>query len=224
MTARAVSAVGWAVFVAVLGVFLVLALRGDGVPDDLEVYRGAAVSALEGKGLYSFARPNGDAFTYPPAAGLLLLWTGLGASAVITVAWFVLTGVLLVLSARALSKVSPVPAGVLAALLVLSSPGRSNLEFGQFSVVVFALCVLAIGGVSDRRAGALFGVAAATKLTPAVFVPFLVVMGRWRQAALTALVGLAVTVGAAVLWPGASREYWGAAGVGQRGVELGVDR
>jgi len=62
----------WVPAAAVAVVQAIWALR---LPDrfaDLHVYRGAVLAVRHGESLYSYAAPNGDPFTYPPFAGLVL--------------------------------------------------------------------------------------------------------------------------------------------------------
>jgi alpha-1,2-mannosyltransferase len=54
----------------------------------------------------------------------------------------------------------------------------------------------------------LIGLAAAVKLTPAIFVIYLLAIGRIRAASVAVASAIAVTVAAAVASPGASREYF----------------
>ncbi|MBV9098636.1 MAG: DUF2029 domain-containing protein, partial [Frankiaceae bacterium] len=59
-----------------------------------------------------------------------------------------------------------------------------------------------------RTGGVLIGVAAAIKLTPAVFIVYLLVVGRRRAAATAAATFAACTLLAAALLPGDSDRYW----------------
>lgn len=97
--------------------------------------------------------------------------------------------------------------GCAAALL---EPGFQNLMFGQINVVlVLAILwdVLRPSG-STRGQGIAVGLAAAIKLTPAIFILFFLVTGRWRAALRSAITFAVVTGLAAVVSPQASHDYW----------------
>jgi alpha-1,2-mannosyltransferase len=126
------------------------------------------------------------------------------------------------------------PAVLLLPAAVLLEPVRTNLAYGQINVVLMALvafdCLapetwrplrdLRFVGhwfarrerLADRRVGwprgALVGVAAALKLTPAVFVLYFIARRQWRQAATCALSFLAVTGIGALAAPRDSARYW----------------
>jgi alpha-1,2-mannosyltransferase len=99
---------------------------------------------------------------------------------------------------------------LLVAAAIWLEPVRATFDFGQINAILMALVVVDVLAVrSSRWGGALIGVAAAIKLTPLAFVPFLFVVGR-RRAALTSIVTFAgcALVGL-VVDPNASRSYWG---------------
>lgn len=224
----------WSGFGVCVALAVAVALRRPG-PDalsDLGVYLGAARSLLAGGSPYAFVAPNGDAFVYPPAAGLALLplalvpdaaarvlWTLLQCAQVVVLAWVVVRRTPLPLPAR-LPRASAVPA--VAILLILSYPVLSGLYLGQVSLLVTLLALLDAADVVPRRLqGVLTGLAAALKLTPLVFVPYLWLTGR-RRAALVALATTAL-VTAAAWWvaPGESRRYWGSATASRPYIDLG---
>ena len=97
--------------------------------------------------------------------------------------------------------------GCAAALL---EPGFQNLMFGQVNIVLVAAIlwdVLRPGG-STRGQGIAVGLAAALKLTPAIFILYFLATRRWK-AALTATITAVVATGlAALVAPDASYDYW----------------
>ena len=165
---------------------------------DLHVYRGSVLAMRHGASLYSYHAANGDPFTYPPFAGLVLYPT----SWPIELGWMVLTfGAV----AWCAVLVAPRWAPLACVALLLSAPVVRDLRFGQVSLFL-ALLVLLDGVRRGRGIGT--GVASAVKLTPLVFVPYLWLSGQ-RRVALTALgtfVGCTV-VGWLVL-PRDSVRYW----------------
>ena len=185
---------------------------------DLQVYLGGVDTWLAGGSLYDFAAPGtGAPFTYPPLAGLLFVPIAYLNTTVLMVGWSLLTvlavaGIALICG-RAAGIAWQLPAmqaaPVAALLLFLSAPVSSNLRFGQISVFLVLLILLdALHVVPTRFLGVATGLAAAIKLTPIIFVPYLWVTGQ-RRAAATALGTFAVATGLAwALLPGESLRYW----------------
>jgi alpha-1,2-mannosyltransferase len=141
--------------------------------------------------LYSYAAANGDPFNYPPLAllpflGLVhlpllaarLLWQALCLAAV---------GLTAVVLARRWPTrlLAPRRAGLLIALgLMVSATVQSDLRFGQISVLVIALAFVDAAEITSVRwRGVLIGVAAAIKVTPLLFVLYLLLARRWGDAA-----------------------------------------
>jgi alpha-1,2-mannosyltransferase len=99
---------------------------------------------------------------------------------------------------------------LLAPVGLLLWPFRSDLDLGQINVVLVLMIVsdLTVGwSVRGRRlpTGLLVGLAAAIKLTPLIFVPYLVVTRQWRAARNAALT-FAVATGA--MFAVAPRSSW----------------
>jgi alpha-1,2-mannosyltransferase len=88
-------------------------------------------------------------------------------------------------------------------------PVRQTLSFGQVNLLLMVLIVADLC-LPDSRwwKGAGVGFAAGFKLTPLIFIPYLLLTRRFRAAAV-ATATFALTVGAsAALAPGASEHYW----------------
>jgi len=213
----------------VAAVVLVLVLkRFDGL--DLEVYLGGA-KALAGQGSpYDAWVPTTHQillpFTYTPFAAAVFLPGTLLPFAVtmklVSIASIVATGVVAYLYVATLngsltdpSKVTGRAAAALVAIGAqlagaLLEPVRSTLGFGQINALLMVLVVLDVLLPGDRRRtkGLLIGVAAAIKLTPAVFVVYFLVRRDFKSAA--RVVAGFVAAGA-LLWlvrPSASFTYW----------------
>jgi alpha-1,2-mannosyltransferase len=186
---------------------------------DLAVYRDAGRSVLDGRSIYGHltAPPQRLSFTYPPFAALL--------SVPLAVLPFGLAGALWTASEVALTPVItwwgfrrlwpragrwwPVPLGVLAGLMTLLLPFRDEVKFGQVDELVVVLCLLDCAVRRTRwPRGMLVGLAAAIKLTPLVFVPYLFLTGRRRAAVVAAVTAVAVSLLTAAVLPGASHDYW----------------
>ncbi|HEX7472473.1 MAG TPA: glycosyltransferase 87 family protein [Candidatus Limnocylindrales bacterium] len=89
---------------------------------------------------------------------------------------------------------------LVALALVAYVPVATELGFRNVHLILAVLIVLAI-----RRWPVLFAIGAAIKIAPGLGIVYLAVRGRWRDAAIAALVGLAILAVSAVLSPGA----WG---------------
>jgi alpha-1,2-mannosyltransferase len=215
--AAVVASAGGFVALAVWSAVAALTRPGYDRLADLHVYVGAVRAVRDGIPLYSVAAENGDPFTYPPFA-LLVFWPlGVVPEPLAQVLWTVATVVTVVVIAAALTARQRVDGRqrfvvvtlAAAAVLLASAPVQSNLRFGQVSIFVVLLALLDAFGLLPRRlGGVLIGVAAAIKLTPLLFVPYLWFVGRRRDAvrALVAFVGCAVV--AFVAWPAASVTFW----------------
>ena len=212
----------WLAFAALSAVYVYLAVRLPGGPDgmsDLHVYRDAVRQLLGGGSLYDFVSSNGDRFIYPPSAGLLLVPLAGLPVLVLDVAWTLLQCAATVLLAVVVLRRASSPLltrlprrlalPLLACLLALSYPVFTGVFLGQVSLLVTLLVLLdALDVVPRRWQGVLTGLAAALKLTPLAFVPYLWLTGR-RRAAVTATATFAVAtlVGWLVL-PGESARFW----------------
>jgi alpha-1,2-mannosyltransferase len=186
---------------------------------DLLVYRGALQWWMSGEPLYSFARGDtGYGFTYPPFAGLVLSPLTLGrwqVQAVLLTAASV--AVVVATTVRFFAPVArragwrPAVAVTLAVpVVLLMSPVRETLAYGQINLLLVALVLGDVVAVRRgwRWAGAGTGLAAAIKLTPAIFVLYFLLTRRRRAAAVAIATFLAVTATAFAIAPHASRQFW----------------
>jgi alpha-1,2-mannosyltransferase len=188
------------------------------LPGDLSVYREAARAVLSGGSPYQVA-VNGYGFAYPPFAALVfapLGWLGRAAGywswtlatlvSLQAVTWLLL-GRLGVTDRRRRSALLP---ACTLALLPLS-PIAGTLLLGNVNILLMVLVLADLLWVKGRYRGILIGVAAGIKLTPLIFVPYLLLTGRVR-AGMTVLLSFAGTVGIGVLLlPGPSLTFWGGA-------------
>ncbi len=208
---------------AALAYAIYIALRTYEV--DLGVYLRLGGKYIFTSHLYSFVLPNTSLpFTYPPFAALLFApWqrTFSTVGSVQTV-WtlcnvFVLAGVL-VLSVRlvkpSLGKASSWQLALALSLpALLLNPVLITIGFGQVNLFVMLLVMWDL--LSERRIGkrqiplgVATGVAAAVKLTPLLFVPYLLLTRRWRGAVTCMMTFIACEVVTFVVSPTSSRTYW----------------
>jgi alpha-1,2-mannosyltransferase len=85
-------------------------------------------------------------------------------------------------------------------------PSRDTFSYGQVNLL---LLVLVCSDLRNKRfAGVGIGLAAAIKMTPVVFIGYLVLARQYRQAATAAATAAGVTLLALLVAPDASREFW----------------
>jgi alpha-1,2-mannosyltransferase len=191
--------------------FLAMFARWQG-QFDLHVYRGAVRSWLHGDGLYTYRQPGtirSFGFTYPPFAALVLMplavlpWR----VAEMLLVLAALSGTLILLWHR-LRALLPVLTG--AVLVAATEPWRDTITLGQINLVLLTLVGLDLLFVLKRHpaAGALIGIAAGIKLTPALFIVYLVLTRRHRAGLVGGSTAL-LTAGLGWLFaPDDSRRYW----------------
>ena len=187
---------------------------------DAAVYRDGGI-AVRNQPAMLYALRLGPAklpFTYAPFAALLFA-AGSGASfAAWQVGQAVLTIGLLPVAAYLALGFAGRPAGLaraaaafaIAAVGLWLEPVAMTLFFGQINLVLLAL-VLGDLALPDRIKGKGIGIglAAGIKLTPLIFIPYLLFTRRVKAAAVSALT-FAVTAGLGfALLPHASAVYWG---------------
>jgi alpha-1,2-mannosyltransferase len=184
---------------------------------DLNVYDHAGLIARTlPQRLYSWQLRPGIKFTYTPfaalvfAGGSLLPWavlrwlmTVVSLAALGGTVWFTLGA----LGWRGRARVTAV-AGSTAVMLWLE-PVQRALHLGQIELVLMALIVGDLCQSDDRRCkGVGVGLAAGIKLVPLIFIPYLLLAGKRRQAAVaSAVFAGTVAVGFAAL-PHASAQWW----------------
>jgi len=173
---------------------------------DLLVYHGAGGTAGAGQNLYAFRTTFSMPFTYPPFAALVVEPLSRMPLGVAQTLWTVATlAAVVVLAPVALRPVVDrigMPLTVTA--LLLSSPVRSHLRFGQVGVFLVLLVALDLVHRKGWKGWGL-GLAIAIKLTPAVFLPWLAVTRNGKRLGATlAWVTGATLAGLVLLWPSAS--------------------
>jgi alpha-1,2-mannosyltransferase len=216
---RLVWPVGLAVLAAALTVIIAVAPGHRGW-FDVGVYYGAVHYWLDSGGqVYDYLRPGTlYGFTYPPFAVLVMTPMEL-------VSWHTAVAASIVFNAAAsvillMWLVDPVvrrrgwprwySLGLAACLFAALEPVRDTFSFGQVNLLLLALVwadlwLLRRGG---RLAGVGTGLATAIKLTPAVFILYLLLTRRYRAAAVASVTALGATLLAGLVMPGASQVFW----------------
>ena len=168
---------------------------------DLQVYVYAVKDMLAGKDIFATTTPFWNLyFIYPPIAAILMTPLAFGPYALWQVVW---TGGL-VWAQQSVLKRCGAPRGwklgfIGIAVLLAVEPIRTTLGYGQVNTILMALVIadLLPDAPGERRRipqGTLIGLAAAIKLTPALFVIFAFLIGKTRVA-IIAMISFAVFTG-----------------------------
>ena len=222
-------AVGLAAFaVAICGyIFFAVTHPADRwmIPVDLKVYREGGLVVRQLSPLY---RPRLGAplyewpgrqlqFTYPPFAAmvftaltlssfelLMRISAGVNIAAVLAAVWVTLGGLGYRRGSARLGATL-----LLAAALLWTEPVQRTLFLGQIELVLM-LVVMWDQCQPDRRwwKGAGIGIAAGIKLVPLIFIPYLLLTRRFRQAAVASGVFAATVAAGFAALPGDSAKWW----------------
>jgi alpha-1,2-mannosyltransferase len=186
---------------------------------DLGAYRAGGQAWLHGQSLYGqvpVIQGLRLPFTYPPIAAVVLAPLALVpmavAGTVLTVGSIALAVVVLRMFLRRLAGPAAEPVWAALRLLpvaLLLEPVRSTLAYGQINILLMALVTLDCLTAEPRwPRGALVGLAAAVKLTPAAFVLFFLLRRDYRAAATAGVSFTVVTAAGFVLAWHDSVRYW----------------
>jgi alpha-1,2-mannosyltransferase len=191
---------------------------------DLQVYRDGGLLTLHHDAglhpptdLYSWQLNPGMQFTYTPFAAVLFATVAL-------LPFSVLRWVIWIASVSAMAGAIWLTFGglgyprdrarlgltlLLTAVLLWIQPVARTLHLGQVNLLLMALIIWDLGQPGKRTwIGAGVGIAAGVKLVPLIFIPYLALTGRLRQAAVaTASFAATIAIGFAVL-PRASARWW----------------
>jgi alpha-1,2-mannosyltransferase len=192
---------------------------------DFQVYRMGGRHIL-GSGLYSSqieVLGRHLSFTYPPLAGLLfwpishlsvfagqVLWDAINLAALIAL---IAVSIAAARSGRLGSSDWRTALALLLPVALLLYPVRSDLALGQINIVLILMIAVDLTTELSWRGhsfphGVLIGLAAAIKLTPLVFIPYLVVSRQWRAAGNATLSFILVTGALFAISPHASWVYF----------------
>jgi alpha-1,2-mannosyltransferase len=186
---------------------------------DLRVYRGAVRWWLDGRPLYEFVLPHtSKGFTYPPFAVLVLLPTAVGSETAAEVLLTLASTALVVLTTWML--LAPVATrhgwsrwfvvALAVPPVIAMEPIRETLGWGQIGLVLLTLVLVDVAALQSGHAwaGVGLGLAAAIKVTPGLFVVYLLFSGRRRAAGVAAGTFLAASLLAFALSPRDSVHFW----------------
>ncbi|MEV4167837.1 glycosyltransferase 87 family protein [Nonomuraea sp. NPDC049709] len=188
---------------------------------DLDVYRTGGQMLLEGRPVYDYVTPAPQLlpFTYPPIAAMLAVV--LAKMSWVTAQWVWTAGIFValavtvgfsfrqVLEGETLRKYAPWVFALLMVLCTYLMPIRDQVRFGQVDILLVALCV---ADCVARRPwwprGFLIGLATAVKLTPGVFLIYLLVTRQWRTFFMAAFAAAVLTLLPFGVIPQDASDFW----------------
>ena len=184
---------------------------------DFKVYDITASAVLDGVSPYDIATDNGFQFIYTPFAALVfvplaltslhvgfVLWTFLSVLALESAAWLAM-GLVERESPRRRAKYA-----LLATVIALPSGALvMHLNVGQVTVFLVLLVLIDLTRRPGRWQGVGIGVAAGIKLTPLIFIVYLLLTRRFRAAAVATASFLGTVLVGFLVLPGPSAAWWG---------------
>ena len=180
---------------------------------DFRIYMWGGHAVLSGSRLY-LALAYGHWFTYSPFAAIVFVPVAALPLAAARVLWDLVSLAALACSCVVVLKLAGYrpsrlqAAGAVAAAMALD-PVYQTLFLGQINLILLALILTDIWLVSrGRAAGIGVGIAAAIKLTPAIFIVFLLLAGRTKAALVAAGTFAGCGLAGFLIAPDASRLYW----------------
>jgi len=185
---------------------------------DLSVYRDGVLTMFSDRPLYEHGVSGVMNFVYPPFAALLFAPMGLFPTVALRVIWTVANIVLLAAVIRwcwlRMGGTQPLRAQlpVIALLVGVTfwvDAIRITFILGQINIVLLALVAWDVLRNDGRRwQGVGIGIAAAIKLTPLLFIGYLLVTRRFRAAAVAFGTFVAAAVVGFVFLPADSVSFW----------------
>lgn len=190
---------------------------------DLDVYRLAGRVLLDGGDFYQLPGPL--QFLYPPFAALLAVPLALLPLALVQIGWTVAGALMVVAVLHRWGQTGWRLSLWSTAVVYAVVPVSQTLAFGQLGILLVALVALDLApgprALPGRRLlpeGVLTGVAATLKLTPMIFVLYLLAVRRWRVALTATIAAAALTLVAVAALPDASLDFWGRLAHGDTGL------
>src|SRR5580658_4666978 len=180
---------------------------------DFRIYMWGGQAVLHDTRLY-LDLAYGHWFTYSPFAAIVFVPIAALPLAVARVLWDLASVAALAYSLVLILKLAGwrtsriTVAGVTAAAIALD-PVYQTLFLGQINLILLALILTDVWRVSrGRNAGLGVGIAAAIKLTPAIFIVFFLLARRTKSALLAAGAFIGCGLIGFIIAPGASKLYW----------------
>jgi alpha-1,2-mannosyltransferase len=183
---------------------------------DLDIYRAGGRAILQGTPLYSGPIWWGMEWTYTPWAALLLSPLGLISQHSANIIWWagtiatLLAVVMMCLHRLGYRRTSATAAAAVFTTIAVTAlePVRDTIWLGQINIYLMAAILFDLTITTSRTRGLLTGIAAGIKLTPLLFLPYLVWTRQWR-ACIAMLCGFGGTIAVgALIRPQDSWTYW----------------
>lgn len=194
-------------------------------PVDFFVYHYASASAIAGDNIYAGnihgpGMPAGGLpFTYTPFASLLFLPLNLLPAKTAYLLWSIASSLVMGMVLRRLLPLEhrnrPLANGLIGLIASCTIVMASHIIFGQVNVFLMALVLLDVGRTSENRLlaripnGVLAGIAAAVKLTPALFIVYFIVTRQKPAALASSLAAVVATILAGLVYPGMTIDFAG---------------
>ncbi|WP_406343899.1 glycosyltransferase 87 family protein [Streptomyces sp. NBC_00648] len=182
---------------------------------DALVYRAEGAAVAHGTDLYGFTVTRWHLpATYPPFAAILFVPTTWLPVPVLKAAFAVGNALLLALLVRLSCRfagITPRPAALLAATAagLWLEPVFQTLLFGQINLALTCLVLWDLTRPPGSLGkGFVVGIAAGVKLTPAIFLLYALLKGRWREAGTGAAAFTGTVLLGALVLPRASADFW----------------
>ncbi|MBC9957887.1 glycosyltransferase family 87 protein [Yimella sp. cx-51] len=188
---------------------------------DLEVYRNAGISHLKGRPIYETVTPPPQLlpFTYPPFSSMLAVPLALVPFKLVGWIWYVLQAltniaIVWIVGARWWTRPQwwrPLSFGAAVAVGFHLLPVSDGFRFGQVDAFLVFLVLADLTRWRPLRRvpyGVLIGLAAAIKLTPAIFIVYLAVTRQWRAFWTSMATAAGVTLFAAAMDLQNSLDFW----------------
>jgi glycosyl transferase family 87 len=184
---------------------------------DLNVYNDAGLVTRQLPSiLYAFGLTATVKFTYTPFAAIV--FAGGSLMPLTTLHWVMTISTLisipltawLTLGAMGQRRTRRIAAALaVAAIALWTEPVAKSLYLGQIEPLLMLLVVWDLTRPDTRRLkGMGVGLAAGIKLVPLIFIPYLLIARKLRQAAVAAAAFAATVVVGFIVLPGPSRLYW----------------
>ncbi len=185
------------------------------VPIDLRVYRlgGQAAAQLHDE-LYSLRADYNLPFTYPPFSALLFAPFGVLPGWLATIIWYFLSALALIrichLTCEKLGLDVPWWLPTVGALLVAGiDPVLITFYYAQVNIwVTWAVMEDLLKPKEHKWRGILVGIAMGFKLTPGIFLLYLLLTKQWRASLVASLAGAATGILGFILLPKSSWAFW----------------
>jgi alpha-1,2-mannosyltransferase len=199
---------------------------------DLQVYRDAGALVLHSDQLYHTAFTETHLlFLYPPWAALcfvpvaslpygalMLLATTASIAALCASVWLA-WGML----GRPRDRMRLAVTALICAVFLWTEPIQATLGYGQINLLVMVLVVADLAQPDTSRSkGIGIGIATGLKLTPAIFIVYLLLTRRIRAAATALATFVGTVLVGFVFLPQESKEYWGGIFIDSRRVMTGI--